>query len=280
MVTEQKATLEQVLGNGQVSEEAVPEEKEDEVVEEEAKGENEGDAKVETTAETEARVEAQIRAETDKSLNTYRETRETDAAFIRGLKEQLRELRAERYTKRGSSRIEAILSGDEDAGFSPEDTKSREQALKEFNELYKDYKEKSADVEEAAEVISKMADTIAPNIVKEFGLNDANPSLRAQNGAKFLEETVAVYKHNQDFLMAIETFLPKGDEVRKQLEDIAGGLADFTDDKSKKLYLKDRLQGVKVVRKKPPAPSGSSGGQGWRGLDPDGKVKYALEHLK
>ena len=61
--------------------------------------------------------------------------------------------------------------------------------------------------------------------------------------------------------MAVEDFLPKGDELRKQIEEIVEGLSEFNDEKSKKLYLKDKLQGVKVTpRKKPQTPSDSSGG--------------------
>uniref|UniRef100_A0A6M3KZR8 Uncharacterized protein n=1 Tax=viral metagenome TaxID=1070528 RepID=A0A6M3KZR8_9ZZZZ len=257
MVTEQVATptLDAVLnGEGlgstdveEVSEETTPEEAE------ETKGVEE--------PEKVSDFEAKIQAEVDKRANTYREKREADTALIRSLQSQVKELRSDGSVKTGNRRIEAILSGDEDAGFTPEETQSREKALKEFNELYKDYKEQSAEVAETAKVIGDMAGKLPKDIVREFGLDDANPSLRASNGVKFLDETASVYKYNQNFLMALENFLPKGDELRTQLEDITEGLAEFNDKKSKELYLKDRLRGVKVQRKKVPMPSDGSGGE-------------------
>jgi len=225
----------------------------------------EPEAEVEKTEEekaTEAR-ESGIQAEIDKRTNTYREKREADTALIRSLQSRLREEQSKGHGREGNKRLESILAGDEDAGVSPDESKNRESALKEFNELYKDYKEKSAEVEEAAQFIGDMTEKLPANIVKEFGLDDANPNVRATNGVKFLDETVAVYKHNQDFLMAVEDFLPKGDELRKQIEEIVEGLSEFTDEKSKKLYLKDKLQGVKVTpRKKPQTPSDVAGGVG------------------
>lgn len=252
--TEQEATqtLENVLKEGQVSEE------EGEVSEEEIKEPEKSEE--EKAAETK---ESTIQAEVDKRANTYREKREADTALIRSLNTQLKELKSERVAREGNKRLESILAGDEEAGVDAGESKSREQALKEFNALYKEYKDKSAEVEETAQFIGNMTEKLPANIIKEFGLDDANPNVKAANGVKFLDETVAVYKHNQDFLMVVEDFLPKGDELRKQIEDMVDGLSEFSDEKSKKLFLKDKLQGVKVTpRKKPLTPSDTAGGVG------------------
>ena len=252
--TEQEATqtLENVLKEGQVSEE------EGEVSEEEIKEPEKSEE--EKAAETK---ESTIQAEVDKRANTYREKREADTALIRSLNTQLKELKSERVAREGNKRLESILAGDEEAGVDAGESKSREQALKEFNALYKEYKDKSAEVEETAQFIGNMTEKLPANIIKEFGLDDANPNVKAANGVRFLDETVAVYKHNQDFLMVVEDFLPKGDELRKQIEDMVDGLSEFSDEKSKKLFLKDKLQGVKVTpRKKPLTPSDTAGGVG------------------
>jgi hypothetical protein len=157
----------------------------------------------------------------------------------------------------------SILAGDEDAGFTADETKKREESLKEFVQQHNEYKEKSAEVEEAAEVIRLMSEKMQDGIVKEFNLNDPNPNVRAVNGLKLLDETVAVYKHNQAFLKTMEKFLPKGDELRKEIEEITDGLLEFNDEKSQDLYLKDKLQGLKVTpRKKPQTPSDTAGGVG------------------
>ena len=260
--TDETQSLEDVLKEGQASEEKeeVSEEKTTEKPEADKEPEKEKTEEEKATEATEAK-EASIQAEVDKRANTYREKREADTALIRSLNTQVKELKSERVARDGNKRLERVLAGDEEAGISPDESKNREEALKEFNTLYKEYKEKSAEVEETAQFIGNMTEKLPKNIVKEFGLDDANPNTRAVNGVKFLEETVAVYKHNQDFLMAVEDFLPKGDELRKQIEAIVDGLSEFSDEKSKKLYLKDKLQGVKVTpRKKPLTPSDTTGG--------------------
>jgi len=252
--TEQETTqsLEEVI--------ITPSTEQEEVSEEETKEPVAEKSEEEKAAETQ---ESTIQAEVDKRANTYREKREADTALIRSLNTQLKELKSERIAREGNKRLESILAGDEEAGIDANESKSREQALKEFNTLYKEYKDNSAEVEETAQFIGNMTEKLPANIIKEFGLDDANPNIKAANGVRFLDETVAVYKHNQDFLMVVEDFLPKGDELRKQIEDIVDGLSEFSDEKSKKLFLKDKLQGVKVTpRKKPQTPSDTAGGAG------------------
>ena len=274
-ITEQGTTqsLEDILKEGQPSTE-----KEEVSEKEEIKEPEKEKTEEEKAAEAAETLETRIQAEVDKRANTYREKREADTALIRSLSSQLKDLKSERVTREGNKRLEAILAGDEEAGVSPDESKSREQALKEFNQLYKDYKEKSAEVEDTAQFIGNMTEKLPANIIKEFGLDDANPNIRAVNGVKFLEETVAVYKHNLDFLMVVEDFLPKGDELRKQIEEIVDGLGEFTDEKSKKLYLKDKLQGVKVTpRKKPQTPSETLGGVGLPTLGAKTDTRELLE---
>ena len=269
MTTEQETTqLEQVLKEGQASSE------QEEVSGEETLETKEGE-KPETSEDFETRVQSGI----DTLANTYREKREADTAYIQSLQSQIKGLKSDKGGKELSKTMEAILEGDEDEGLVPDKIENRRKALEQIKGTIQGYREQSDDVEQAAQVITNMTKNMPDNIVREFGLDDANPNLRAVNGAKFLEETVAVYKHNQDFLMVVENFLPKGDELRKQVEEIVEGLSEFNEEKSKKLYLKDRLQGVKVTpRKKPPAPSDTSGG-GQFSDSPADKVTRGLEKL-
>jgi len=257
--------LEQVLKEGQASEEIKEETLEEEVEEvEESPKEEEG--KEAQKDDKEPDIESKVRSEVDKRLNTYREKREADTAYIRKLQSDNTELKRGSRERMDNKFISSILSEDEESGYSADDTKSRETALKEFSKRYQDYQDKASEVEEASQLISTMK--VPPNIVKEFGLDDPNPNTRAVNGAKFLDETVSIYKYVQNFQMAIEEFLPKGDEVRKKLDEIAEGLADFESEKSKKLYLQDQLKGLKVTpRKKPPAPSDTPGGEDISNLD-------------
>lgn len=266
METEQVATptLERVLDEGQASEE---QEEVSETTEEAEEGK----------AETPDAFEARVQSEVDTRSNSYREKRETDTALIRSLTTQVKDLKAQGSTKQLSKAMEAVLEGDEEDGVAPDKTEARRLGFEEIKATIKVYNKNAAEVEETAQFIGDMTEKLPPNIVKEFGLDDANPTIRAVNGVKFLDETVSVYKHNQDFLMAMEDFLPKGDELRKQLEEIVEGLSEFNDEKSKRLFLKDKMQGVKVtLRKKPPAPSDGSGGGDQGVSSPADKVTKGL----
>lgn len=265
MTTERAATLEDVLSDGQPSEESVADDAETTVEPDDTKEEPENPSAEELNQTPDEKAEigvlARIDAEVDKRINSHREKREADIALIRTLREENKTLKDTKIVSEGTKRLEAILSDDQDSGLSDDEVQSRQAALSEFNRQYREFKSKSVEVEETAQLIGDMAENLPKDIVKEFGLNDDNPNIRASNGVRFLDETVSVYKHNQDFLMAIEGFLPRGDELRKQIDEITSGMSEFTDGKSKKLYLKDRLQGVKVPRKKPPTSSDSSGGE-------------------
>ena len=224
--------------------------------------------------------ESRVQAEVDTRTNSYRDKREADLAYIDSLKTLNRELKSAGVVKGINKLADSILAGDEEEGLETDKIEVRKKSLDEIKGIIKEYKEQSVEVEEAAQVISQMTKAMPDNIVKEFGLNDSNPNIRAVNGAKFLEETVSVYKHNQDFLMVVEGFLPKGDELRKQVEEIVDGMAEFESEKSKKLYLKDRLQGVKVTpRKKPLAPSDITGGVDLSKLDDIDLIERGLRKM-
>jgi len=215
----------------------------------------------EETEETPDVFESRVQSELDKRTNSYRKKREADTAFIRSLSSEVKDLRKQVSNKEMGNRINRLLEGYEDEGHPLEEKPTFAEDLKAVNQKIKEYNEKSAEVEEAAQLIGEMTKNLPEDIVKEFGLDDANPNIRAANGARFLDGTIAGCKHTQDFLMALENFLPKGDEVRKQIEDIVDGMAEFTNEKSKKLYLRDQLKGIKVTpRKKPPSPSDGLGG--------------------
>lgn len=257
-VVEQEATLtlEEVLSakSAEVSEENTEELEE---LEEKPEAEEEKQKEV-----VDPKFEERVQAEADKRVNPYREKREADTALIRRLQGELTEAKNQTRVKVADKLISSILSGDEESGFSEDETKNRELALKEFNKRHEDYKKQSAEVEEAAQFIGDMAEKLPAKVVKGFGLDDPNPSVKARNGAEFLNETAAVFIHNQDFLMAIEEFLPRGDEVRKQIEELVDGMADYESDKAKKLYLADKKKGIKLsLRKSPPLSSEISGGK-------------------
>ena len=212
-------------------------------------------------------VESRIRSEAQKMVNTYREKRESDTALIRSLQGQITELKGSQSVAKLSKAMSAILESDEEEGFEEDKIEAKRKDYEEIKTAIKEYRGNIAKVEEAVQFIDKMTEKLSPKIVEDFGLDDANPNVRAANGAKLLSETAAVYKYSQNFLMVIEDFLPKGDELREQIEDIIDGMSEFKDDKSKKLYLKDKKQGVKVTpRKKPQIPSDIAGGGNLEGL--------------
>lgn len=251
MVTEQ--SLEQVLEEGDVSDEEVKETE----VEAEAEGEEEETEK----GKKDADIDSRIQSEVDKRVNSYREKMESSTAFIRHLQEQNKELKNTNRQSADKKRLAGILTEDEDDGIPQEKVESRQAAIKDFIARETSYLNNVSQIEEAAQVIKQIADKMPPNIVKEFGLDETVPAIRAANGVKLLDEAVANIKYHGDFLMAVEAFLPKGEGVRQQLEEIVKGMAEFESVKSKNLYLKDRLKGLKVTPKNAPkTPSDIAGG--------------------
>lgn len=216
------------------------------------------ESKVKLTPELEAEVNKRAQSLKDRDLNAYREKLESANAYIKTSQDKWKETVTSKELKAVDRLGKFLLAEAEAQELSDDEIQSRKDAVEETKALAQKY----AGVQEAAEVTSTMATKIPPNIVKEFGLDDPSPAARAKNGADLIVETVSVYKHNQNFLMALEHFLPKGDELRKQLETLVDGMAEFDSDKAKRLYIADKLRGVKVApREKPPAPSAGSGGQ-------------------
>ena len=204
------------------------------------------------------KFEARVQAEADKRANSYRETRESDTAVIRKLTADLTEARKAGREKKTSSLISTILRGEvEEGNLTEEEAKTKEQALK---ELTQKYDKNSDEVEEAAQAVSTIMAKIPKPVIEKYGLSDPNPNVRAVNISNLISDVAGYINHNQDFLMAIEQFLPKGDELRTQLEAMVEGMAEFDSEKAKKLYLADKVKGLKTpIRKKPPTPSGDSG---------------------
>ena len=284
MGTEQATTLEQVLVKGQDSEEEVSEKEITEVADEgttEPEAEQpEGDT-ITFTPEQEAEIEKRAQSRRDKDLNPYREKREADTALIRSQQARIKELESEGKVKKLDKSIEAILAGDEEDGTEPDKIEERRKGLAEIKAAIKDYKGKAADIDETAKMLSSLTEKIASEkAIAGFHLDDPNPTVRVKNYAEFINGTINVYEYNQNFLKAVEGFLPKGDELRKQIEDIVEGMSEFTDEKGRALYLKDKLRGVKVTpRKKPPAPSDISGGDSLAGLPREERLIRAMSKM-
>ena len=268
--TETTQTMEDVLSSEQqeVSEitEEVVEEKKEEII---------------FTPEQEMEIEGRYQSRRDKELNPYREKREADTALIRSLTTQVKELKAEKGTRRLSKAMEAVLAGDEEEGLEPDRIEAKRIGFEEIKATIKDYDEKSVKVKEIAQLFETITEKMPSKVVKGFGLDDPNPMVRAKNYATFLDETVFAYGYNQNFLLVVENFLPKGDELRKQIDDIIDGFRSSMDDESKKLYVKDKLQGVKVTpRKKPQTPSDISGGKDRAQMTATEKVNEGLRQDK
>lgn len=258
-------TLEQVLKNEASTEQPevseTLEETPNETVEETTE---ESKEEVKVDPEFEKRVSTEVQSRSDKMTNEYREKRESDTALLRDLRQQLSEAKKQGRTKTDDRLISSILSGDEEQGIDEDVTKSKEKALKEFNERYQEYKNKSSDIEESAEFISSMSAKLPQNVVKEFGLDDPNPSLRAVNGVNFVNEAIALHKRNIAFQEVVDIVLAKGSEVRQQIESFTGELVELSDKKGRDLLLDKIRSGLNVTPKKAPAtPSGILGGKDW-----------------
>jgi len=264
MTTEQTAThtLEDVLEKGLSSEETeevseATEDKLDEATETK-------DAKVETGEEEETltpeNFDKRVQSETDKITNKYREKREADTALIRSLQTKVRELSVDNSSKHLSKLMDTIIAGEEEEGLDDDKIEAQKQSFKEIKGLFKTYDENIAKVQEASESIDIMIEQLQDDVVKNFSLDDPNPMVRAANGAQLVSDAVYFIKQKSDFMLTLENFLPRGDELREKIDSIVQELAECKSKREKELLLKERLQGVKVSRRKPPSPSGTSGG--------------------
>ena len=258
--TEQEAPpkLEDILSEEAVE---VSEDVTEDVTEEPVEVEEEKDEDVLTPENFESKVQA----EADKRSNKYREIRESDTALIRRQAEQIAGLRKQISEVNGTKRINRLLVGYDEEGL-PEDEKVKfETELKAINKQIVDYNEKVDKVEEMVQFISDMTEQLPPKVVKGFGLDDPNPIVRAKNGVGFLNATAASFSYSENFLMVVEKFLPKGDEVREKIEKLVNEITDdpeLKSNKSKLLYLEKEVKGLKVTpRKAPRSPSDGSGGK-------------------
>lgn len=256
--TEQKSSskLEDLL-NPSEEEEEVSEETEEKP--EETPEEKPEDKKTEKDETKE--LERKIQGEADKRVQSYRDKRESDVAFISSLQTQIKDLKSKQYDKEDSRILRALRDGDEAEELSEEKIKTREKELKAILPRIHEFEDNVKEIEETAQIFSDMFGNLPKAIVSEFGLDDPNPNVKVINGVKLLDEAMANIKHYRDFLLTVEEFVPRGDEVRKQIDDLVNELADYESEKSKRLFLKDRLKGLKITpRKRPPTPSGSGGG--------------------
>ena len=285
MVTETAPITEELeeLYTSSTSEEEVPEESENKLEEteegtEEVKGEaEETKAKVEEAPLLTTEIENYIKAEADKRTRSLNGKNEANRAYIYKLQAERAELRKALKEKHTAKLTSLLVDGYDEEGLPPEDKGTFQERLKEINQKVAEYNEKYDKVDEAAQLISSMAEKMPSNVVKGFGLDDPNPDVRATNGVKFFEETASVFKYNRHFSMAIEEFLPKGDEVRKQIEEAIKGLVDSDSDDSKKRYLKDQMKGLLTPKRRPNIPSDSSGGKDRTTYKGDDWVKEGLK---
>jgi len=265
MVTETKtATLEDVLNEGLTSGEEVSKDTEVEEAPEDKVKTEEPEVEAEETAKEDAltpeNFDSRVQSEVDKKTNTYRERREADSAYIRSLQTKVKELSVDSSTKHLSKLMDAIVEGDQEEGIEPDKIEAKKESFKEIKKLFKVYDENTTKVNEAVEFIDVMTGQLSDKIIDKFGLDDANPAIRAANGAQLVSDAIFYMKQKSDFLLTLENFLPKGDELRTKFEAILKELAECGTEREKKLYLEKEMRGVKVSRKKLPSPSVPTGG--------------------
>lgn len=235
------------------------------------------------TPEQEAEIERRYQSRKDKEHNPYREKREADTALIRSQATQIKELKGTQGTAKLTKAMEAVLAGDEEEGLEPDKIEARKKGFEEIKASIKKYNENAAEIEEAVNLFSSVTEKIkAQKAIGGFGLNDPNPVVRVKNYAEFINETISVFGYNQDFLMVMEHFLPKGDELRPQIEAIVDGMAEehLENDNSKIRFIKENLQGVKIThRKKPPTPSDITGGADLSKLSSEDRLVRGLDKM-
>lgn len=261
-------TLEGILSDGQESVSETEVENVTEEKPEEAKG------KVEPE-KPEKDFESRVQSEADKRTKTYQQRYETVTASLREAQARIKELLRTVNTREDDKIISAILSEDEENGVDAKETLSRKEALKQITAKYNEYKEKSTDIEETAQVMDEIKKGLSPAIVKEFGLDDPNPRIRAINGMNLMKEAVSTIQRNKAFQDVIEIVLTKGSEVRKQIDGYVSELMNLSDD-ARGLKLKEIKQGLKITPKDAPiTPSG--GGNTEVILSPRDKITQGLK---
>ena len=273
-------SLEGILSEGQeeVSEtaEEVVETKEENVTEEKPK-EVEG---TEEPAKLEKDFDSRVQAEADKRVKGYQLKYETSTATIRDLQGKLKEAQRQLNAKESDKVISAILSEDEENGLSQEETLNRKTALEKLNKNYQEYKEKSQEIEETSQVMSELSKGLDAKIVKEFGIDDPNPAIRAMNGMNLIKEAVATIQRNKAFAEVTEVILAKGSDVRKQIEGYVSELMNLSED-ARGLKLKEIKQGFKITPKDVPlAPSGGNDSLNLKDADARTLIARGLKKVK
>lgn len=273
-------TLEGILSEEkeEVSEESKEETKETESAIEEKPTEDKG--KDETAEPKKDELESRIQAEADKRVKGYQLKYETSTATIRDLQGKLKEAQRQLNAKESDKVISAILSEDEENGLSQEETLNRKTALEKLNKNYQEYKEKSQEIEETSQVMSELAKSLDAKIVKEFGIDDPNPAIRAMNGMNLIKEAVATIQRNKAFAEVTEVILAKGSDVRKQIEGYVSELMNLSED-ARGLKLKEIKQGFKITPKDVPlAPSGGNDSLNLKDADARTLIAKGLKKIK
>ena len=273
-------TLEGILSEEkeEVSEESKEETKETESAIEEKPTEDKG--KDETAEPKKDELESRIQAEADKRVKGYQLKHETSTATIRDLQGKLKEAQRQLNAKESDKVISAILSEDEENGLSQEETLNRKTALEKLNKNYQEYKEKSQEIEETSQVMSELSKGLDAKIVKEFGIDDPNPAIRAMNGMNLIKEAVATIQRNKAFAEVTEVILAKGSDVRKQIEGYVSELMNLSED-ARGLKLKEIKQGFKITPKDVPlAPSGGNDSLNLKDADARTLIARGLKKVK
>lgn len=262
----------------EVSEESKEETKETESAIEEKPTEDKG--KDETAEPKKDELESRIQAEADKRVKGYQLKYETSTATIRDLQGKLKEAQRQLNAKESDKVISAILSEDEENGLSQEETLNRKTALEKLNKNYQEYKEKSQEIEETSQVMSELSKGLDAKIVKEFGIDDPNPAIRAMNGMNLIKEAVATIQRNKAFAEVTEVILAKGSDVRKQIEGYVSELMNLSED-ARGLKLKEIKQGFKITPKDVPlAPSGGNDSLNLKDADARTLIARGLKKVK
>ncbi len=132
-------------------------------------------------------------------------------------------------------------------------------------------------LEEAAQTEEQTATPTTEEVKPEEQVTEPTGEVETE-----LPEKTASSRFERRTEKLIDTLKERTDEaseLRKQLEEVADGLAEFNDEKSKKLYLKDRLQGMKVLRKRPPVPADEAGGLDVSKLTEDELIERGLKKM-
>lgn len=241
------------------------------------------------TTEQESEIGKRIQAESDKKVNSYRETQESYREQIRTQQEEINNLKRESSTKTGETRLKRLMEGYDEEGHPEEGKKTFQENLQEVNKIIDGYNANSEQIEASADYIDKMVKGLDAGIVEKFNLNDPNSSVRAVHGHQLIEEAVTSLKRYEIFLDVLETHSQKGGEdIRKTFEEVVNYLfenkADYPSKKVRRDYIENHARGLKSTPKKaPPLSSGNGGRENLKELavkDPEALLRRAFSKDK